>query len=65
MAYEFGFFSSCSNFFTLFRFAFSILRRFLPEEKVESAMGVAITADQNGAVFDVPVDDLETFVTGK
>ncbi|KMS98946.1 hypothetical protein BVRB_3g067470 [Beta vulgaris subsp. vulgaris] len=45
-------------------FAFSILRRFLPEEKVESAMGVAITADQNGAVFDVPVDDLETFVTG-
>lgn len=46
-------------------FAFNVLRRFLPEEKVESVQGVAITADQNGAVFDIPVDDLDTFLTGQ
>ncbi|XP_057528268.1 DEAD-box ATP-dependent RNA helicase 7 [Amaranthus tricolor] len=45
-------------------FAFSILRRFLPEDKVESVKGFALTADQNGAVFDVPVEDLDTFLVG-
>ncbi|KAL2920556.1 DEAD-box ATP-dependent RNA helicase 7 [Bienertia sinuspersici] len=30
-------------------FAFSLLRRFLPEEKTESVKGFAITADQNGS----------------
>ncbi|KAH9611709.1 hypothetical protein KSS87_013007 [Heliosperma pusillum] len=47
-------------------FAFGILRRVLPEENVESVQGLGITVDQTGAVFDVPVNDLETFlVAGK
>ncbi|KAH9615484.1 hypothetical protein KSS87_000959 [Heliosperma pusillum] len=46
-------------------FAFGVLRRFLPEENVESVQGVSITADQNGAVFDVPVKDLDTFLIGQ
>uniref|UniRef100_A0A7N0T1A6 DEAD-box ATP-dependent RNA helicase 7 n=1 Tax=Kalanchoe fedtschenkoi TaxID=63787 RepID=A0A7N0T1A6_KALFE len=46
-------------------FAFSILRRFLPEEKVESITGLALTADGNGAVFDVPTEDLDLFLAGQ
>ncbi|XP_028797452.1 DEAD-box ATP-dependent RNA helicase 7 [Neltuma alba] len=46
-------------------FAFGILRRFLPEEKVDSVKGLTITADGNGAVFDVPAEDLDTFLTGQ
>jgi ATP-dependent RNA helicase DDX21 len=46
-------------------FAFGVLRRFLPEEKVESVKGLALTADGKGAVFDVSVDDLDTFLAGK
>ncbi|XP_024973501.1 DEAD-box ATP-dependent RNA helicase 7 [Cynara cardunculus var. scolymus] len=46
-------------------FAYGVLRRFLPEEKVESIQGLALTADQRGAVFDVAVEDLDTFLTGQ
>ena len=46
-------------------FAFGVLRRFLPEEKVEAVQGLTLTADGNGAVFDVPAKDLDTFLTGK
>lgn len=45
-------------------FAFGVLRRFLPEEKVELVKGMALTADGNGAVFDVPVADLGLFRSG-
>ncbi|KAK9060936.1 hypothetical protein SSX86_018116 [Deinandra increscens subsp. villosa] len=45
-------------------FAYGVLRRFLPEEKVESIQGLALTADQRGAVFDVAVEDLDTFLAG-
>lgn len=45
-------------------FAFNILRRFMPEEKIEAVKGLSLTADQNAAVFDVPVDDVDTFLTG-
>lgn len=45
-------------------FAYSILRRFLPEGKVELVKGMALTSDGNGAVFDVPADDLEAFLAG-
>ncbi|KVI04750.1 DNA/RNA helicase, DEAD/DEAH box type, N-terminal [Cynara cardunculus var. scolymus] len=38
--------------------------RILPEEKVESVRGLALTADQKSAVFDVSVDDLNTFLAG-
>ncbi|KAL2558503.1 DEAD-box ATP-dependent RNA helicase 7 [Forsythia ovata] len=46
-------------------FAYSALRRFLPEEKVESIKGLALTADGNGAVFDVAAEDLDTFLAGQ
>ncbi|KAF5800454.1 putative RNA helicase [Helianthus annuus] len=46
-------------------FAYGVLRRFLPEEKVESIQGLALTADQRGAVFDVAEEDLNTFLTGQ
>ncbi|KAF7820851.1 DEAD-box ATP-dependent RNA helicase 7 [Senna tora] len=45
-------------------FSFGILRRFLPEEKVEAVQGLTLTADGNGAVFDVPAEDLDTYLTG-
>lgn len=46
-------------------FAFNMLRKFLPEEKVEAVKGLTITADQKGAVLDVPADDLDTYLTGQ
>ncbi|XP_027103898.2 DEAD-box ATP-dependent RNA helicase 7-like isoform X1 [Coffea arabica] len=46
-------------------FAYSVLRRFLPEEKVESIKGLALTADGKGAVFDVAAEDLDFFVKGQ
>ncbi|XP_071709520.1 DEAD-box ATP-dependent RNA helicase 7-like [Rutidosis leptorrhynchoides] len=46
-------------------FAYGVLRRFLPEEKVESIQGLALTADQKGAVFDVAAEDLDTFLAGQ
>lgn len=49
----------------IFSFAFGVLRRFLPEEKVEAVKGLTLTADGNGAVFDVPAEDLDTYLTGK
>ncbi|KAL2334517.1 hypothetical protein Fmac_015730 [Flemingia macrophylla] len=41
-----------------------LLRRFLPEEKVKAVEGITFTADKTGAVFDVPAEDLDAFVTG-
>ncbi|MTV29278.1 hypothetical protein FTX61_28510, partial [Nitriliruptoraceae bacterium ZYF776] len=51
--------SSMENFVTLHldagrpcytpSYAYGVLRRFLPEEKVESIQGLALTADQKGA----------------
>lgn len=48
----------------IFRYAFGVLRRFLPEEKVESVKGLTLTADGNGVVFDVAAEDLDTFLAG-
>lgn len=45
-------------------FAYGVLRRFLPEDKVESIKGLALTADGNGAVFDVASGDLDEFLSG-
>ncbi|GKA82689.1 DEAD-box ATP-dependent RNA helicase 7 [Tanacetum coccineum] len=45
-------------------FAYGVLRRFLPEEKVESVRGLALTIDKRCAVFDVAADDLDTFLAG-
>lgn len=47
------------------RFAFGMLRRFLPEDKIDSSVkGMTLTADGNGAVFDVPAADLDAFLAG-
>ena len=46
-------------------FVYGVLRRFLPEEKVETIEGLALTADQKGAVFDVAAKDLDTFLAGQ
>ncbi|KAJ9139957.1 hypothetical protein P3X46_030648 [Hevea brasiliensis] len=47
-------------------FAFGILRRFLPEDKIDLAVkGMTLTADGNGVVFDVPATDLDTFLVGQ
>ncbi|XP_073121135.1 DEAD-box ATP-dependent RNA helicase 7-like [Henckelia pumila] len=45
--------------------AYGVLRRFLPEEKVESIKGLSLTSNANGAVFDVAADDLDIFLAGK
>ncbi|CBI24691.3 hypothetical protein VitviT2T_007597 [Vitis vinifera] len=37
-------------------FAYGVLRRFLPKEKVGSIQGLAFTTDGNGAVFDVATE---------
>ncbi|EEF51492.1 DEAD-box ATP-dependent RNA helicase 7 [Ricinus communis] len=46
-------------------FAFGVLRRFLPEDKVESVKGMTLTADGKGAVFDVAAADIDTFLAGQ
>lgn len=45
--------------------AYKILRRFLPGDKVEAVKGLTITADGNGVVFDVPAEDLDTYLAGR
>ncbi|KAL2995670.1 hypothetical protein AAZX31_10G229200 [Glycine max] len=46
-------------------YGYSILRRFLPEEKVEAVKGLSLTADGNGVVFDVPAKDLDIYLNGQ
>ncbi|KAG5558458.1 hypothetical protein RHGRI_008406 [Rhododendron griersonianum] len=46
-------------------FAYAVLRRFLPEEKVELVKGFSLTADGKGAVFDVPTEEVDTFLAGQ
>ncbi|KAI5563384.1 hypothetical protein POPTR_015G133400v4 [Populus trichocarpa] len=46
-------------------FAFSVLRRILPEDKVESVTGMTLTTDGNGAVFDVKKEDVDAFLAAQ
>ncbi|KAJ6971142.1 DEAD-box ATP-dependent RNA helicase 7-like [Populus alba x Populus x berolinensis] len=46
-------------------FAFSVLRRILPEDKVESVTGMTLTTDGKGAVFDVKKEDVDTFLAAQ
>ncbi|KAG6753441.1 hypothetical protein POTOM_043509 [Populus tomentosa] len=41
------------------------MRRILPEDKVESVTGMSLTADGNGAVFDVKKEDVDTFLAAQ
>ncbi|KAK1327013.1 DEAD-box ATP-dependent RNA helicase 7 [Acorus calamus] len=45
--------------------AFSVFRRFLPEEKIEKVQGLSLTADGMGAVFDVPTNEVNAFLEGQ
>ncbi|CAL1405117.1 unnamed protein product [Linum trigynum] len=45
-------------------YAYSTLKRFLPEAKVESVKGFSLTLDGQGAVFDVAAEDVDTFLAG-
>ncbi|CAH2043891.1 unnamed protein product [Thlaspi arvense] len=42
--------------------AFSTLRRYLPEDKVNTIEGLTLTADAHGAVFDVVQSDVDFFI---
>jgi len=44
---------------------YGILRRLLPEEKVEAVKGLSLTTDGNGLFFYVPAEDLDTYLSGK
>ncbi|MCO5594073.1 hypothetical protein L7F22_048094 [Adiantum nelumboides] len=46
-------------------YAFSSLKRLLPEDVVEKVKGMSLTMDGLGAVFDVPSDMLKTFLSAK
>ncbi|CAN6466466.1 unnamed protein product [Victoria cruziana] len=46
-------------------YAYGILRRFLPEEKVAGFRGLSLTADGQGAVFDVPKEDVDLVLAGQ
>lgn len=46
------------------RFALSILRGFLSNEKIEGVKGLSLTANGMGVVFDVPADDVNAFTAG-
>ncbi|CAN6183018.1 unnamed protein product [Urochloa humidicola] len=43
-------------------FAFTILKRFMPEEKLADVKGATLTADGTGVVFDVPIADVEDYI---
>lgn len=36
----------------------------MPEEKIQNLENLSLTADGCGAVFDVPADDVDTFLEG-
>lgn len=40
------------------------MRRILPDEKISAIKGMSLTADGMGAVFDVPSEDVDTFIEG-
>ena len=46
------------------RFAFGVLRRFIPDAKMTSVRDISLTADGMAAVFDVPDEDVDFFLAG-
>ncbi|TVU08877.1 hypothetical protein EJB05_42300, partial [Eragrostis curvula] len=45
-------------------FGFTILKRFMPEDKLSDIKGATLTADGTGVVFDVPAADAEDYIQG-
>lgn len=46
-------------------YAFSILRRVIPEETIAGIKGMSLTADGTGAVFDVPNEHVDLFLAAQ
>ncbi|XP_058086899.1 DEAD-box ATP-dependent RNA helicase 7 [Magnolia sinica] len=46
-------------------YALGVLRRFLPEEKIDRIKGMSLTADGRAAVFDVPAEDVDLILAGQ
>ncbi|MQM12534.1 hypothetical protein Taro_045452, partial [Colocasia esculenta] len=46
-------------------FAYSALRRFMPDEKMVGVRDLSLTADGMAAIFDVPADDVSLFMEGQ
>jgi hypothetical protein len=46
------------------RFGFTILKRFMPEDKLADVKGATLTADGTSVVFDVPAADAEDYIQG-
>ncbi|KMZ71158.1 DEAD-box ATP-dependent RNA helicase 7 [Zostera marina] len=42
--------------------AYDILRSFLSDDKVKAVTGLCLTKDEQGAVFDVPSQDIDAFI---
>jgi hypothetical protein len=50
--------------FAVCRFGFTILKRFMPEDKLADVKGATLTVDGTGVVFDVPAADAEDYIQG-
>uniref|UniRef100_A0A0D6QTU2 RNA helicase n=1 Tax=Araucaria cunninghamii TaxID=56994 RepID=A0A0D6QTU2_ARACU len=46
-------------------YAFTVLKRIIPEEKISGISGMSLTADGTGAVFDVPSQDADLYLAGQ
>ncbi|KAK1632903.1 hypothetical protein QYE76_007218 [Lolium multiflorum] len=44
--------------------ALSVLRRFIPESKLSDVQGMVLTADGAGAIFDVPSEEVQSYIQG-
>lgn len=47
--------------FNAISYVWGIMRKFLPQEVNDSIRGMRMFKDQNGAVFDVPDENLDKF----
>ncbi|KAJ1290464.1 hypothetical protein BS78_02G245700 [Paspalum vaginatum] len=45
-------------------FAFTVMKNFMPEDKLADVKGATLTADGTGVVFDVPAADVEDYILG-
>ncbi|WVZ65591.1 hypothetical protein U9M48_014927 [Paspalum notatum var. saurae] len=45
-------------------FAFTVMKNFMPEDKLSDVKGATLTADGTGVVFDVPAADVEDYILG-
>jgi hypothetical protein len=50
--------------FAVCRFGFTILKRFMPEDKLADVKGATLTVDGTGVVFDVPAADAVDYIQG-